>query len=71
MPYVFMVIGFYFIFSLLKNFDCLLVIVELQSGAVKLSREGFVMLQFAPAAGVRQYDWSRKQVITLKLGEGG
>lgn len=35
----------------------------LQSGAFKISREGFVLLQFAPAAGVRQYDWSRKQVI--------
>lgn len=34
-----------------------------QSGAFKLVREGFVLLQFAPAAGVRQYDWSRKQVI--------
>lgn len=34
-----------------------------QSGAFKLSKEGMVMLQFAPAAGVRQYDWSRKQVI--------
>lgn len=36
-----------------------------QSGAFKLSREGFVLLQFAPAAGVRQYDWSRKQVDML------
>lgn len=34
----------------------------MQSGAFKLSREGFVLLQFAPAAGVRIYDWSRKQV---------
>lgn len=40
-----------------------------QSGAFKLSKEGFVLLQFAPAAGVRQYDWSRKQVIlTFSVG---
>ena len=29
----------------------------------KITKEGFVLLQFAPAAGVRQYDWSRKQVF--------
>ncbi|GAY36578.1 hypothetical protein CUMW_023080 [Citrus unshiu] len=45
--------------------------VSLDSGAVKLSREGFVMLQFAPAAGVRQYDWSRKQVFSLSVTEIG
>ncbi|GKE11353.1 single-stranded DNA-binding protein WHY1, chloroplastic-like protein, partial [Tanacetum coccineum] len=33
----------------------------LDSGAFKLTKEGFILLQFAPAAGVRQYDWSRKQ----------
>ena len=32
----------------------------LQSGAFKLSKDGFLLLQFAPAAGVRQYDWSKK-----------
>lgn len=26
-----------------------------------------MLLQFAPAAGVRQYDWSRKQVIVFHL----
>ncbi|RVW25985.1 Single-stranded DNA-binding protein WHY1, chloroplastic [Vitis vinifera] len=36
----------------------------LDSGAFKVSKEGFVLLQFAPAAGVRQYDWGRKQVIS-------
>ena len=35
-----------------------------QSGAFKLSREGFVVLQFAPASGVRHYDWDRKQVTS-------
>ncbi|KAF3431418.1 hypothetical protein FNV43_RR26149 [Rhamnella rubrinervis] len=43
----------------------------LDSGAFKLSREGFVLLQFAPAAGVRQYDWSRKQVFSLSVTEIG
>ena len=36
-----------------------------QSGAFKISKEGFVLLQFAPAAGVRVYDWSRKQVFIM------
>ncbi|KAH7515887.1 hypothetical protein FEM48_Zijuj10G0074100 [Ziziphus jujuba var. spinosa] len=43
----------------------------LTSGAFKVSREGFVLLQFAPAAGVRQYDWSRKQVFSLSVTEIG
>ena len=33
-----------------------------QSEAFEIAREGFVLLQFAPAAGVRQYDLSKKQV---------
>ncbi|KAB1208011.1 Single-stranded DNA-binding protein WHY1, chloroplastic [Morella rubra] len=41
------------------------------SGAFKLSKEGFVLLQFAPAAGVRQYDWNRKQVFSLSVTEIG
>ncbi|KAG9451871.1 hypothetical protein H6P81_004775 [Aristolochia fimbriata] len=45
--------------------------VPLDSGAYKLSKEGFVLLQFAPAAGVRQYDWSRKQVFSLSITEIG
>ncbi|KAF9625497.1 hypothetical protein IFM89_023433 [Coptis chinensis] len=43
----------------------------LDSGAYKLSKEGFVLLQFAPASGVRQYDWSRKQVFSLSVTEIG
>ncbi|EEF42183.1 conserved hypothetical protein [Ricinus communis] len=43
----------------------------LDSGAFKVAREGFVLLQFAPAAGVRQYDWSRKQVFSLSVTEIG
>lgn len=42
-------------------------VVFVQSGAFKLSKEGFLLLQFAPAAGVRQYDWSRKQVWCYPL----
>lgn len=34
-----------------------------QSGAYKVAKEGFVLLQFAPAVGPRQYDWTRKQVM--------
>ncbi|KAK8493707.1 hypothetical protein V6N12_019294 [Hibiscus sabdariffa] len=45
--------------------------VPLDSGAFKISREGFVLLQFAPAAGVRQYDWGRKQVFSLSVTEIG
>nr|VDD38285.1 unnamed protein product [Brassica oleracea] len=45
--------------------------VALESGAFKLSKEGFLLLQFAPAAGVRQYDWSRKQVFSLSVTEIG
>ena len=29
---------------------------------MKISKEGSILLQFVPAAGVRQYDWSKKQV---------
>lgn len=43
----------------------------LDSGAVKIARDGYVFLQFAPAAGVRQYDWGRKLVFTLSVGEIG
>uniref|UniRef100_A0A1J3JZI3 Single-stranded DNA-binding protein WHY3, chloroplastic n=2 Tax=Noccaea caerulescens TaxID=107243 RepID=A0A1J3JZI3_NOCCA len=45
--------------------------VALESGAFKLSKEGFLLLQFAPAAGIRQYDWSRKQVFSLSITEIG
>ncbi|OVA13302.1 Plant transcription factor [Macleaya cordata] len=45
--------------------------VPLDSGAFKLSKEGFVLLQFAPAVGVRQYDWNRKQVFSLSVTEIG
>ncbi|KAG0461495.1 hypothetical protein HPP92_021792 [Vanilla planifolia] len=41
------------------------------SGAFKVSKEGFVLLQLAPAVGTRQYDWSRKQIFSLSVGEIG
>lgn len=43
----------------------------LESGAFKVAKEGFVLLQFAPAVAMRQYDWSRKQVFSLSVGEIG
>ncbi|KAG6531562.1 hypothetical protein ZIOFF_005376 [Zingiber officinale] len=43
----------------------------LESGAYKVSKEGFILLQFAPAVGTRQYDWSRKQVFSLSIPEIG
>ncbi|KAG6397728.1 hypothetical protein SASPL_143898 [Salvia splendens] len=43
----------------------------LDSGAFKLSKEGYALLQFAPASGVPQYDWSRKQVFSLSVTEIG
>ncbi|XP_058075071.1 single-stranded DNA-binding protein WHY1, chloroplastic-like [Magnolia sinica] len=45
--------------------------VPLDSGAIKLAKEGFVLLQFAPAVGTRQYDWNRKQVFSLSVTEIG
>ncbi|KAF5203479.1 Single-stranded dna-binding protein why1 protein [Thalictrum thalictroides] len=44
---------------------------SLDSGAYKVSKEGIVLLQFAPAIGTRQYDWSRKQVFSLSISEIG
>ncbi|KAL6861520.1 hypothetical protein ACP4OV_017220 [Aristida adscensionis] len=43
----------------------------LDSGAHKVAKEGFVLLQFAPAVAARQYDWTRKQVFSLSVWEMG
>ncbi|XP_057448295.1 single-stranded DNA-binding protein WHY1, chloroplastic-like isoform X2 [Lotus japonicus] len=45
----------------------------LDSGAVKVSREGYILFQFAPAVGggTRLYDWNRKQVFSLSVNEMG
>ncbi|KAL6606615.1 hypothetical protein ACP70R_042268 [Stipagrostis hirtigluma subsp. patula] len=45
--------------------------VPLDSGAHKVAKEGFVLLQFAPAVATRQYDWTRKQVFSLSVWEIG
>ncbi|EEC79990.1 hypothetical protein OsI_21637 [Oryza sativa Indica Group] len=45
--------------------------VPLDSGAYKVVKEGFVLLQFAPAVATRQYDWTRKQVFSLSVWEMG
>ncbi|CAL0308140.1 unnamed protein product [Lupinus luteus] len=42
-----------------------------ESGAFKILREGYVLLQFAPEAGMRRYDWNRKQVFSLSVTEMG
>jgi Whirly transcription factor len=55
-------------FSLCFYFSPLLLFIRyiwfflLQSGVYKVSKEGFVFLQFAPGLGNRQFDWTRKQV---------
>ncbi|KAL1293391.1 single-stranded DNA-binding protein WHY1, chloroplastic-like [Arachis hypogaea] len=43
----------------------------LQLRAFKISIEGYVLLQFAPTVASRQYDWTRKQVFSLSMGEMG
>ncbi|KAJ4711281.1 Single-stranded DNA-binding protein WHY1, chloroplastic [Melia azedarach] len=53
------------------EFVSLDVISKTNQGHLNYPREGFVLLQFAPAAGVRQYDWSRKQVFSLSVTEVG
>jgi hypothetical protein len=40
----------------------ILFFLSLKSGGIRLSKEGCVFLEFAPAVGPRQYDWSKKQV---------
>jgi len=41
------------------------------SGGIRLSKEGCVFLEFAPAVGTRQYDWSKKQIFALSVLELG
>lgn len=43
----------------------------LDSGGIRLSKEGCVFLEFAPAVGTRQYDWSKKQIFALSVLELG
>ncbi|KAK7380660.1 hypothetical protein VNO78_33175 [Psophocarpus tetragonolobus] len=43
------------------------------SGAFKVSKDGFVLLQFAPSVGSDEpiYDWNQKQIFSLSLSEMG
>ncbi|KAK2408340.1 Single-stranded DNA-binding protein why1, chloroplastic [Trifolium repens] len=43
----------------------------LESGAYKITRDGYVLLQLAPALGPRLYDWNSKQVFSLSVAEMG
>ncbi|CAM6120938.1 unnamed protein product [Calypogeia fissa] len=43
----------------------------LDTGDLKLEKEGCMYLEFAPALGPRQYDWSRRQIIALSVLELG
>lgn len=45
--------------------------MPLDSGAYKLSRDGCLLLQFAPSVGPCQYDWTRKQMFMLSVDEMG
>ncbi|KAK7307133.1 hypothetical protein VNO77_39934 [Canavalia gladiata] len=43
------------------------------SGAFKVSKEGYVLLQFAPSVDTDrpEYDWNKKQVFSLSVSEMG
>ncbi|KAK7368107.1 hypothetical protein VNO80_10129 [Phaseolus coccineus] len=43
------------------------------SGAFGVSREGYMLLQFAPSVGTEEsiYDWNQKQVFSLSVSEMG
>ncbi|KAK3264778.1 Single-stranded DNA-binding protein why1, chloroplastic [Cymbomonas tetramitiformis] len=42
-----------------------------QGGAQMLEKPGCMLLEFAPAIGERQYDWSKKQTFSLSPVEAG
>lgn len=54
--------GLFFYCSLFHSIFKIYSILRSQAGLYKVAKEGCVFLQFAPAAGNRQFDWSRKQV---------
>jgi hypothetical protein len=35
---------------------------QLEEGSIAIDRPGVIFLEFAPAAGERTYDWSKKTV---------
>lgn len=45
--------------------------ITLNTGGVTLAKEGCMFLEFTPAVGPRQYDWSNKKVIALSVVEVG
>lgn len=45
--------------------------ITLKMGGVTLAKEGCMFLEFTPAVGPRQYDWSKKKVIALSVVEVG
>ncbi|KNA05359.1 hypothetical protein SOVF_191110 [Spinacia oleracea] len=44
---------------------------KVDSGGVKVKRQGYIMLSFSPCVGERKYDWQRKQVFALSVTEVG
>ncbi|KAL8167094.1 hypothetical protein V2J09_008593 [Rumex salicifolius] len=46
-------------------------LVRLDSGGLKVDKQGCMMLTFTPSAGERKYDWERKQLFALSPTEAG
>lgn len=44
---------------------------QVNSGALRVKRQGYIMLTFSPAVGERKYDWERKQLFALSATEVG
>ncbi|KAL1817441.1 hypothetical protein DCAR_0521871 [Daucus carota subsp. sativus] len=44
---------------------------KLESGSLKVERQGTIMLSFSPAIGERKYDWEKKQLFALSPTEIG
>nr|XP_017244738.1 PREDICTED: single-stranded DNA-bindig protein WHY2, mitochondrial-like isoform X2 [Daucus carota subsp. sativus] len=44
---------------------------KLDSGSLKVDRQGTIMLSFSPAIGERKYDWEKKQFFALSTTEVG
>lgn len=44
---------------------------KVDSGGIRIKRQGFIMLSFSPSMGERKYDWQRKQVFALSATEVG
>ncbi|KAI5065340.1 hypothetical protein GOP47_0020035, partial [Adiantum capillus-veneris] len=42
-----------------------------EDGRIMLMKQGSMFLEFAPSSGVRQYDWTQKQVMALSVDEMG